>query len=82
MTTLESWVDDGKPPNIAHHLAATAALNADIQSLITSKDKIDTHPLKAVFKSVVAILTLVRVNFLVQFPRFCRLTDGTTRMRW
>lgn len=83
MAALESLVDGIEPPNIADRLAAAASLNADIQSLITSKDRIDTHPLKVVFESVVAILTLVRVRFLVQFSFFfCQLMDDTTRTRW
>ena len=49
----------GDAPQNVDYLSAT--LNADIQHFATFKDTGEVSPVKAVFASVVAILTLVRV---------------------
>jgi hypothetical protein len=48
--------------DIGSHSATTAALNAGIETLIAAKDTLEIIPAKAVFESVIIILTLVRVR--------------------
>jgi len=82
MSTLEPWAVDDTPPNSEYNTATTAMLNTDIETLTASKDTVKATPVKAVFESVIAILTLVRVRLLVPFS-FSRLLIGdTTRTRW
>ena len=50
-----------------------ATLNADIQSLVTSKEITRTVSVKAAFDSAIAILTFVAVRFLVLFSLFQQL---------
>ena len=65
MTTSEPWAIGDTPPDSGYHTATTAVLNTDIETLTASKDTVKAAPVKAVFESVVAILTLVRVRLLV-----------------
>jgi len=81
MTTPESWAVGDTPPNIEHQPAITAVLNAEINTLTVFKDSIESTPIKAVFESVIAILTLVRVRFPVLVPLLHPLISGTTRTR-
>ena len=60
----------------------TAILNVEIETLTASKDMIKAGPVKAVFESVIVILTLVRVRLLVLFLFLHLLTDDTVRTRW
>ena len=60
----------------------TTVLNADMEILATFKDTIEATPVKAVFESVIGILTLVRVRFLVLFSFLHPLIGEATRMRW
>ena len=46
----------------------TTVLDADIETLTAFKGTAETAPVKAVFESVILILTLVRVRFLTLFP--------------
>ena len=65
MVTPEHRAVGDAPSDIDSHSEMVATLNADIQSLVTSKEIIRTAPVKAAFDSVIAILTLVAVRFLV-----------------
>ena len=58
MVTPGTRAVGGAPQNV-DYLSAT--LNADIQHFATFKDTGEVSPVKAVFASVVALLTLVRV---------------------
>ena len=63
------------------HSTATAALNADIQTLTAAKDSIEIAPLKVAFESVIDILGLVKVR--VSFYPFSRTPlDDAPRTRW
>lgn len=62
-----------------YHSATTTALNTDIQHFTTSRCMVEVSPVKTVFESVVAILTLVRVGFPVQFLYFHLLIGDRTR---
>ena len=70
MTTLEPWAVGGSPTNVEYHPATATMLNADIE----------VAPVKAVFESIIAILTLVKVRFLL-FPLLHPLIGDTTRAR-
>ena len=72
MTTPELWAVGDTPPNVDHQPAIAAVLNSEIKTLTIFKDTIESTPVKAVFESVIMILTLVRVRLLVLF-RFCTL---------
>ena len=61
-------------PNVEGASAVIEKLNADIETLIASKDKIEAAHLKSVFESAIAILTLARVRLLLN-PCSCRLID-------
>ena len=61
-------------PNVEGGSAVIEKLNADIETLMASKDKIEAAHLKSVFESAIAILTLARVSLLLD-PRSCRNTD-------
>ena len=62
MTTFEPWGVGDTPPNDWSYPAATAALNADIETLTAAKDTLETIPVKVLFESVIVILGLVRVR--------------------
>ena len=68
MTTFESWPAGDTPPNFGSHLAATAALSADIGTLTAAKDTLQIIPVKVLFESVIVILGLVRVRTTVLPP--------------
>ena len=68
MTTLEPCAGGDTPPDVGCHSATSAALSADIDSLTALKYTIEAAPVRAMFDSVVALLTLVRVRFLALFP--------------
>ena len=80
MTTLEPWAVGGSPTNVEYHPATATMLNADIEALTAFKDTIEVAPVKAVFESIIAILTLVKVRFLL-FPLLHPLIGDTTRAR-
>lgn len=63
MVALEPLSIGAAAPNIDRCSATAAALNADIQCLVACKDAAEAASMKAVFESVIAILTLVRVRF-------------------
>ena len=81
MTTVEPWATGGSPPNIESRLATTTMLNADIETLIAFNDIVEVAPVKAVFESIIAILTLVKVRFLL-FPLLHPLIGDTARARY
>ena len=76
MTAIsEPWAFGDAPSDTDSHSETIATLNADIQSLVTSKEIIRIAPVKAAFDSVIAVLTLVSVRFLVPFSLFQPLMD-------
>ena len=80
MTTSEPWVV-GDAPNIQSLSVTIAILNADIETFAAFNDTVEPTPVKAVFESVIVILTLVRVGFLVLFRISYSLIGDTTRTR-
>ena len=68
-------------PNVGSRSTTTAVLNADIETLTTARDTLEIIPVKAVFESVIVILTLVRVRDPVLSPCLCLLLDNTIRTR-
>jgi len=74
MATPEPWAVGDNP-----HEATTAVLNADIETLTALKDTIESIPVKAVFESVIGILTLVRMRLLTPFPLSHPLIGDVTR---
>ena len=81
MAASESRAICDTVPNIDCHSEATVALNTDIRSLTTSKDRVEPALAKEVFESVIAILTLVRVSVPVRFPLLHSHIGGTSRTR-
>ena len=65
MTVLDPQAVVDVPPSVEDNSMTTAMLNADIRILTTFKDVVGTTPVKAVFESVIVILTLIRVRLLV-----------------
>jgi len=80
MTAPKPWAVGDIPTDVAHH-STTTTLSADIEILNTFKSIVEFTPAKAVFKSVIVVLTLVRVRFLVPFPFLHPLISSTTRTR-
>jgi len=81
MATSEPWGVDGIPPTVEHHQAITTILNTDIETLTVLKGTLKATPIKPIFESVIAILTLVRVRLLAPFPLLHSLTGDTARTR-
>ena len=77
MVTFESSDVTSNPESDS---AKAAVLDANIETLTAFRDMVEATPLKAIFESVVPILTIVRVRLLVLFL-FRRLIRGTTRTR-
>jgi len=67
MATFEPWAVDDTPLTTEHHSPITTMLSADIETFTTFKDTLKATPIKAIFESVIVILTLVRVGFLSLF---------------
>ena len=82
MTNPEPWAVDDTPTDVANHKAITAVLNADIETLTAFKDVVGSTPVKAVFESVIGILTLVRVRFLVLCSFSRQLIGSMTSTGW
>jgi len=74
MSIPGSWTIGDNP-----HEVTTAVLNADIETLIAFKDTVESIPVKAVFESVIGILSLVRVRLLTPFPLSRPLIGDATR---
>ena len=81
MATIEPGAVGDVPTNIADHSMTTTALSADIEILATFKDIVESTPVKAVFGSVIGILTLLGVRFLVLFPFLYPPTGSVIRTR-
>jgi len=81
MATSESRGVDGIPCAIEHHLTITAILNTDIEILTALNDTLNATPIKSIFESTIAILTLVRVRLLVLFLFLHSLIGNTVRTR-
>ena len=62
MATSEPRAVDNASPDVRYHPASTATLNTDIRTLIALKDIVESPLVKAVFESVIVILSLVRVR--------------------
>lgn len=80
MTTSEPRAA-GETPDIKSRSVTIAMLNVDIETLAAFRDTVEATPVKAVFESVIVILTLVRVGFLVLFQISYPLIGDTTRTR-
>ena len=61
--------------------AKVAVLDANIETLTAFRDMVEATPLKAIFESVILILTIVRVRLGFLFLFLHRLIGGTTRTR-
>ena len=81
MAASEAWAV-GDTPDVEFHSVTTAMLSADIETIAAFKDTIQPTPVKAVFESVIGILTLVRVKSLVLFPFSRPLIGEANRTRW
>jgi len=81
MATLEPWEVDDIPATIEHHPAVTAILNTDIETFTAFKDTLKATPVKAIFESIIVILTLVRVSLRVLFSSSHSLIGNTVRTR-
>ena len=81
MTASQLLADGDTPPDVEDRSAITAELNTDIQTLTVFKGTVEAAPAKAVFESIIVILTLIRVRFLTLFPLSCPLIGSTIRMR-
>jgi len=79
MATLEPWGADDTPSTIENHPAVTAILNTDIETFTAFKDTLKDTPVKAIFESIIVILTLVRVRLLVLFPSLRSIIDSAVR---
>lgn len=66
----------------ADHSATIAVLIAGVESITALKDSVETTSVKAIFESVIVILTLVRVRMLVLLPFLRSLIDGTFRTKY
>jgi len=75
MTAPKPWAVGDMPTDVAHRSTATTMQNSDGETLTAVKEIIESTPVKAVFESVIAILTLVQVRFIVLF-RFLHLLIG------
>ena len=78
MAAPRHWAVGDAHPNVEPRSSTSAAFNADIGALNAFKDTIVITPVKVVFESVIAILTLVRVR-LVPAPLLHLLTKRATR---
>ena len=79
MATLEPWEVDDICSTIEHYPAVTAILNTNIETFTAFKDTLKDTPVKAIFESIIVILTLVRVRLLVLFPSSHSLIDSAVR---
>ena len=69
------------PLNAESHSVTTTVLNTNIATLTAFKGTLKASPVKAVFESVIVILTLVRVRVLVPFPFLHSSIDNMARTR-
>ena len=81
MTTLDSLVAGDTPSTVAHHPTITPMLNTDIETFAAFKDTLKAAPVRAIFESIIVILTLVRVGFLALFPLLHSLIGNMARAR-
>lgn len=81
MTTLGPSIADDTLSAVEHHPTMTPMPNTNIETLTAFKDTLKSTPIKAVFESLIVILTLVRVSFLALFPLLHSLISDTVRMR-
>ena len=81
MTTPEHRAVGDIPTDVAHHAATTTVLNTEIKTLSALNATIVPKPLRAVFESVIVILTLVRVSLLILFLFLHQLIGGAARTR-
>lgn len=80
MATLEPCAV-GDTSDVKSHSATAAMLSAHVETLAAFKDTVEAIPAKAVFESVVVILTLVKVGLLILFPLLRLLIGDATRVR-
>ena len=77
MATFDPWA----PSTVEHDPTITPMFNTDIETFTAFKDTLKATPVKAMFESIIVILTLVRVGFLALFPLLHSLIDRTARTR-
>ena len=80
MTTPKSWAV-GDTFHGGGHSATIAVLSAGVESLTALMDSLEATSVKAIFKSVLCILTLVRVRILVPLPSLRSLIGDAVRMK-
>lgn len=81
MATPEPRAVGDISPDVANRSMTTAVLNAEIETLTTLKNIVGGTPVKAVFESVIGILTLVRVRLFTPSPFSHPLIGYMTRTR-
>ena len=81
MTTLESWALGGALPGVGRS-ATVAVLSADVESLTALKCSVEITSMKAIFESVIVILTIVMVRMLLLLPFLRSLVCDTVRAKY
>jgi len=66
--TTEPLTAGDTHPDFDCQLATIVVLSANIEALTVFRDIVEATSVKAVFESVIAIITLVRVRLLTLFP--------------
>lgn len=79
MTALEPWAIRTPLHGIYPYSVTTVALNTDVQLLVASKDMVRDATAKAVFRSLIAIVTLIKVRLFAQLQPLHPLTNDRTR---
>ena len=69
------------PPNAGYHSTVTTALNTNMETPTACKETGVTTHVKAMFESVIVILTLVGVRLLILFSFSYLLINDTIRVR-
>ena len=81
MTTPEPPAVGDIPTVAVHHATTTTVLNAETKTLTVLNATIVPEPVKAVFESVIVILTLVRVSVRIVLFLFLHQLIGAARTR-
>ena len=81
MPASVSWAAGDPTPNLKSNSTMTVALDGYIEALTAAKSTVEITPVKAVFESTIAILTLIRVKNIILFLFSHPLIRGTTRTR-
>ena len=81
MPASESWAAGDPTPNLKSNSTMTVALDGYIEALTAAKSTVEITPVKAVFESTIAILTLIKVKNVILFLFSHPLIRGATRTR-